>query len=310
MKLSTFLIQYLLRFSVISVFGADAKDEEIAAFVTQDRIPDFYVTGKGTPAQFISDRYYLLWKERITFRDKTTPESYDEAVQKLADYGRNLRLGLEWGLIPQRVKVAELTLNPQIDGDVKRDEWKDATCFPGEYPLNKKEKDSSFSDTQWYVGRTPDSYVFAAEFRDSSLSCGTGTRFSQSNHIYGGDCFELFLRPDTEKPYYYEFLINPDNKKWTLRHKATPMGVWEPLDTNCHTDAQAAAHITPTGFSVELKIPRALLGDSNNFSFMMIRTNRDQSNSEARKATCVPLLYDGHNLHGFILSSTARGSSR
>lgn len=277
------------------------EELKMAKVVAADFEPDFYCRGRGTPAEFMACRFYTLRSARWAVRDERTRGGipYPDAVKQLADFYREFQKGETWKEKPRRIAFPQLDAAPVLDGRLAPEEWKGAAAFLGEYPIGSAEPDRNYPDSRWYVGIYRDALYVGAGFRDSDVRISSGTSFDEPDPMYRGDSLEIFVRPDTDRLLYREFLVNPDGKCWELRHKASPFGQWDMLDSRVDSGMEARTSTGPDGFCFEVKIPlRFELGAR--WSFMLVRGNRD-SDRECRYSMPVPLLYDSHNIYGYIV---------
>lgn len=276
------------------------EELQMAKMVAADSEPDFYCRGRGTPAEFMSNRFYTLRNARWAVRDGRTRGgvSYPDAVKQLADFYREFEKGKAWKEKPRRIVLPRLDAAPVLDGRLAPEEWKGAAVFSGEYPIDSTEPDRNYPDSRWYVGIYRDALYVGAGFRDSDVRVHSGTSLDEPDPIYRGDSLEVFVRPDTDRLLYREFLVNPDGKCWTLYHKASPFGKWDMLDSRVDSGMEARTSTGPEGLCFEVKIPLRF-ESGKHWSFMLVRSNRD-GGRECRYSTPVPLLYDSHNIYGYI----------
>lgn len=285
---------------------ADFLPQELAAAekIAADTDPDPYQLGKGTPAEFISNRFYLLRTARWTVRSKESHGgySYSEAVRLLADFAKDLERGRQWRLPNRSITVPRLSQVPILDGKLSSQEWQEAYCFTGEYRLGSSEKDLAYADSIWYIGHTQEALYIAAKFLDRKIVSYSGTRLGEPRPIYEGDAFEVFIRPDLNKLYYQETQVNPQGKSWELCHKASPFGLWDMLESRTKKlQNEVRVSQTSSGYQVEMKIPFCSLkstGKLKNFSFLLARVHR-KNDRTVWNASAFALLYDPHNIYGY-----------
>lgn len=291
--------------------AADAKftQEELrkAKLVAADVDPDPYQCGRGTPAEFITNRYYTLRSARWAVRSgrERGNIAYEDAVRQLAEFFCQARQGLEWEETPQKVCLPCLDSPPMLDGVLSPGEWEKALTFPGEYPIGSRVSEPKFQNSRWHIGRSGDFLYVGVRFSDKDIQIFSGTSFDEPDPVYQGDSLEFFIRPDVKSPYYREYLVNPHGKRWILRHKASPHGQWDMLESSADSEMEARTSITPDGFCIEAKI-LLKTPESEQWSFMPVRSNRDK-NGLVRYSTPVPLLYDAHNIYGYVETGRSVG---
>jgi len=93
---------------------------------------------------------------------------------------------------------------PRIDGKLDDQAWKDAAPID-RFPSFWNRVDPQSGTRAWLVWDDSALY-FAAQMPDAELrSFG----MKRNDHLWNGDVFELFFKPSTERPNYYEFQVNP-----------------------------------------------------------------------------------------------------
>lgn len=269
--------------------------------------PAFCERALNTPARY-SAQLRGGW-EALAWRLKNPRHPrYAATVRLFARIHDEVRAGMEWKEPPPKATVPRFAASPEIDGIIKPEEWKNALVYQGEYPLNHTERLKEYSQTVWRIGWHGGSLYAAAEFKDRNIVPYHG-RFDtpELQPLYMGDAFELFIRPEKKKPLYYEYLVNPAGSLWALVHVNDPRGSWIRICDDFPTMARTSVRRTETGYSIELSVP---LGEQygpwwsktpragDRFSFMMVRTHRD--GEVYFRTTPVPLLYEGHNIFGYV----------
>ena len=281
-----------------------AKAQEIAKITT----PDIYEIYKGTPAEYVAKKFYGLGYMRWSVREPSVyPQYYHEGVPKLAEFYDQLHKADGWKFKAALTDIPVLGKSPVIDGRLEREEgWNDGKLYKGEYILDNQTADPGNSATRWMIGVDKEAFYLAFRCQDCDIIpfCGTREIFSgrRKDPVYDGDAFEVFIRPDLKKPFYVEVQVNADGMIWPLLHKLEPVGSWQVVNSEI-TDHSIAAKASRTGdgFLLELRIPFKLLPglDLDHFSFMLLRTHRDRKGNCWSSAVC-PLLYNAHNVYGFI----------
>ena len=239
------------------------------------------------------------------------------AVRLFARIYDEVQTGLQWKIPVAEVSIPYLETPPDIDGRAGEREWADALVFCKEYLLNRTEPLKDVRSI-WRVGWSGKNLYVAAEFRDSEVAAYRG-RFDTPDEtpLYLGDAFELFVRPDEKSLLYYEYLVNPESELWSLVHINDPRGSWIRICDDFPTAAKCAARRTADGYAVELSIPLAeqygpwwnrgpRAGDR--FRMMMVRT--DRTGGAYIRTVPVPLLYEGHNIFGYMKAVLEPGKSK
>lgn len=269
--------------------------------------PDFSAKHLNTPARYFVEQMEF---ERVCIRllQDRVKKNYYWCIPRVAALYRNIRKGLEWKRENAVFKIPFLTHPPEIDGIVLENEWRDALEFREEYPLDSATPLSE-RNSRWRIGYDRNCLYFSAQFEDSDIvAWNTVGKYGLKNKaIYEADCFEVFLRPSPAFQHYYEFLTNPEGTSWDMMHCHLKTGRWQPINDRLNLGILRAASIENGKLNYEMAIPlAALYGEWNlrgirpgdEFEFMPIRCDRNASGF--RKTTPVPLLYDGHNIYGYI----------
>jgi hypothetical protein len=93
---------------------------------------------------------------------------------------------------------------PVIDGKLDDGAWSQAAPIEHFAAFwNKKDVDTG---TRAYLVWDRDALYFAAKMTDAELRAFGHKR---NDKLWNGDVFELFFKPDADKPAYYEFQVNP-----------------------------------------------------------------------------------------------------
>jgi Carbohydrate family 9 binding domain-like len=119
---------------------------------------------------------------------------------------RSVGLILDEGDIVTRAAVCRWAAAPPVlDGKLDDQCWQGAAVidrFASFWTDPKKPRPGTFAYLVW----DDDALYYAGSMTDAELrSFGT----KRNDHLWNGDVFELFLKPSTERPEYYEFQANP-----------------------------------------------------------------------------------------------------
>ena len=281
-----------------------AKAREIAKIT----IPDICEKSRGTPAEYAAKQLYGLKYLRWSVREPdVVPQYYEEAVPRLAAFYDQIHKADQWKYKAPITAIPVLDKAPVIDGVLNREEgWRSARTFKGEYIIDSQTPDSNHLNTRWMIGADKDAFYIAFRCNDADIipfNVTNGVFSGKKSHpVYEGDAFEFFIRPDLKKPFYLEVQVNADGLIWPLRNKLDPVASWQTVDT-CIGNHGITAKTSRTGdgYLLEMRVPFTLLPelDRNNFSFMLLRTHRNNREKMWTSAVC-PLLYNAHNVYGFI----------
>ncbi len=269
--------------------------EEAAAREIMSGRP-FYDSGKGTPAEFMTNLRGQYNPYGAVLRGE---DIYPAAVQKLAELRNEAQLGFDWKHPVPEAKLPRLTA-PRIDGIPEEAEWRNALRWEGEFVMSCDPKTAQAVPSVWCAGWDERYFYLTVRFPDDEIN-------ALPELIHNGDCLELFIRPCGRENIYFEFIVNPDGILWMRKHAFSDWGGSFVIAEHPGDGVLHAAKRDDKGYSVELAIPFDILhskwnrrspraGDS--FSFMAARINLD---GKCRtKSAPVPFLYDGHNVFGYF----------
>lgn len=269
--------------------------------------PSFVEDCRGTPAEFAANRRLGMEDAAAIVRGNVSAEEYAAAIKRLSACYEDTRRGLNWTTPPPEVSIPELKAPPVIDGAMDETQWDGAYQFSREFPLNSEH---AFADSSavWRIGEYRGTLYIGCRFRDRDVRAFSGRTGEEGRQpIYEGDSLEVFVHPNRKSRLYYEFLTNPDGELQVLRHAASKLWKWVPVDLEYESGAVVGATRTGDGYDVELAIPMAAFHGAwcgreplprVGIHFMLVRTNLD--GTDYRRSSPVPLLYDGHNTSGYI----------
>ncbi len=281
------------------------EEEKAAQSLAWDMKIDPYQQGKNTPSEFITNRFYMMRYERWTVRTKERHGyNYPEAVKRLAEFAQNWEKGKKWQVkvVPQVIPYFKNS--PKIDGNLSVNEWDNALKFQGEYKVGSPELYPGKENTLFFIAYHNESFYIAAKFTDENVYSYSDRGFANApKPLYAGDALEFFIRPDTTLPYYCEVQVNPDSLVWAIYNKSSPFGGWDMLESCTENHGiTAKSSVTDNCVVIEMQVPFKFISkyaDMKNFSFMLVRADRSGSKTHM-SATAFPLLYDVHNIFGYL----------
>ena len=282
-------------------------EEKTAQIIAVDHDPDPYQLGKNTPVEFITNRFYMLRHARWTVRTKEYHGmSYAKAVKTLAEFVANLEKGKNWQVKNEKKLLPFLKKSPNIDGEISEKEWNSALKFEGEYRIGTTTKDPNGKESEFFIAHNGENFYVAAKFRDETIYSYHDREYDKTPYpLYAGDVFEIFIRPDITLPYYCEVQVNPESELWILRHKNSPFGGWDVLDSFAEFEGiESKIKVENNILTLEVKIPFEFISkyaEIKDFSFLLVRSNRS-SKKDHVTTTIYPLLYDVHNIFGYMES--------
>lgn len=283
---------------------SQADDRALVATIS----PSFYYRGKGTPAEFITNTLgagqpkkaiYLLMPERFSREYIDFDYSREGARKIIAGYIKDAERGFSWPEKKRETVIPATAVKPVIDGNIGTGEWSSAQVFKGEIPLDAAGVAPS-GNTLWRVMYDREYLYFCAEVVDRDIRCDV------AKFLFNGDSLEIFVLPDKEMQTYWEVILAPDGREFIAWHMVNPFGGHNSRNNIRPEKLQTAIKRTSDGFAVEAAIPfsalptlgKSLPAAGATVYFMMVRTNRDGDHYS--RSAPVPLLYDGHNIFGYI----------
>ena len=289
------------------LFPAAAGAEELPMSLPEDRElvqsvrPEFYHRGKGTPAEFITSGlgYYneviraihRLIPERMRrdyFRGAAT---LDDAREKVRAFRENAIRGFAWQEPRRRVTIPRVK-NPA-------DRWSSALVLRGEIPLDTPGK--ATGNAVWMVCYDNQYLHLRAEVDDTELQLN-------SKRPYEADSIEIFLRGSRRLTSYWEIVAAPEVPPLVGFHLfSRTLGLHVSQFDARPRALRITSGRTPCGFFAECAFPfvalhrldRPLPFSGGELEFIFVRT--DLQPEGVRKTAPVPLLYDGHNIFGYLI---------
>lgn len=211
----------------------------------------------------------------------------DSVREQMRSEIARIQKGIRW-------KEKRKTVKLEIGGD--------AVEFSGEYPLDSTERESP--ESKWSIRCDPETIVVTADFPDSAY-------VPNNRMLYRGDALEIFLCTDYEAKLYREIIVNADGRIFTALHANDRFGSFQCLipDGREKYGITVKGRVRKKDFHLEVTVPWNCLPEYRRggrpragevLDFMLVRTHCDRPGGEVRMTTPVPLLYDGHNVFGYI----------
>ena len=295
-----------------SVFAQDAvQDKELVSFFkglyehTPSDCPERFAVNL-IPENAWHGRAFSI----LTGKRKVSDEEVAAARKELSDLRDQILLGRNWPLKEhERVAIPYASLKPSFDGDLDSPAWAQALSFNGEFPLETTEmKDSGI---KWKIMWDEDFLYAAAALPDQSIK---SIEYGKSQlGPWNADCLELFVMPSLRLKAYWEIVVNPAGNVFRGLHSNSRNGGFSPGPMEPLEGLRASVKVLKDSYVVEIAVPfhempNYMLGNKpepgQTVYFTMVRTD------DGRKSSLRPLLYDGHNVFGYILGSLEKGSSK
>lgn len=266
--------------------------------------PNYYFRGKGTPAEYVTSQLgyfhpvvramHFLSRKRL-IRDSFTFGTTPEAARKVIETFQNdAKRGWEWS-----EKRREVVIPRSPDG---KPDWKNALTFRGEIPLDTAGREPE-GGTVWQVTADGNFLYFKIKVEDADVHIDPVRPFD-------ADSIEIFIKGDTELLFYWELVASAGGPDFAGTHQFSPVLGIRAYYADARPDRMfLKGEKTQNGFSVECRFPffalprldRALPFEGAKIEFMFVRT--DGLGGKVTKSAPVPLLYDGHNLFGYIIGT-------
>lgn len=288
------LIGLLLPVLAGCTLAPNSEDAELAGLVSLETLN----RGKGTPAEFAANqvgletfhhaRGVLLGEE---------PGSREQARRSLAALRDEIERGLNWPRERESIRIPKLKEAPEIDGKLDDPAWSRALVLSGEFPIGGTEKTPN--GTVWKLGYT-DTFLYAAAFFP-----GPHDSASVPGAPWQGDALELFVGTGVRFRAYWELILPPDNRGYTVTAVNNRWGKEIVRDAGDeHVDGlRTAVASGPDGYSLEIafpwrELPAYVHGNppksGEEFNLMLIRCRG------GKQSACRPILYGGHNIFGHL----------
>jgi hypothetical protein len=145
---------------------------------------------------------------------------------------------------------------PTIDGKLDDPAWKSAQVIDRFPAFWKQTATAPAHATKARLLWDREALYFSSEMTDSDVRA-FGSK--HNDHLWNGDVFELFFKPKTDRPEYFEFQVNPKSVLFEAafleRNKPT-----EPFETSKPLGMSAVATAVDQGWMVEGRIPWSAFG--------------------------------------------------
>lgn len=264
--------------------------------------PGHYRRGRGTPAEFITSQLgnfhpvvraiHWLVPERARRDYFDFGANDDGAREVIARFMQDAQRGWDW-----RARRREITL-PRLDPDVP--DWSRAAVFTGEIPLDRDDA-APAGRTVWRVAHDGAFFRWRVDVADADIQ-------SVRPRPYEADSVECFIKDDPLLGRYWEIVAGPDGGVFSASHQYSRVSGLRATQVDAgpsRMDVRATA--IPGGYRIEGAFPfsalsrteRSLPYPGARLEFMLVRTDARDSGGVDKSAP-VPLLYDGHNLFGYV----------
>ena len=292
--------------SSISLAQENINDTELCDFFTRltDRTPadcsERFAVNKIGDNNF-HQRAFAVLRGSVT----STEFEKEEARKELNTLRDQILVGQKWPIkTHEECLIPYAKIKPGFqdqDGMV----WKQATHFGNEYNLNSVTEIKNGAD--WYICWDENYLYFAARLPDDHVE---SVEYGKSlKSPWDADCLEVFTMPSMRLKTYWELVINPEGKIFHgLQRNNARGGFSSSLEEDMpglktYTKILHKSSGDDEGYFIEVAIPfhelpNYMLGNrpepGQSVYFMMVRTN------DGKRSTLRPLLYDGHNIFGYI----------
>ena len=277
----------------ICLFHRDKVNHDLGCSIS----PGYYYRGKGTPAEFITSQLgynndivkalNLLIPERLDRGDYLPEGSSKKGAREIVrKFREEADRGFAWKTPRMKMRIP------------RSSSWERTALLHGEVPLDTVAKPQG--RTLWKL-RYNEQFLYAkAEVVDDDL---------RLDHIrpYNADSVELFVKYDPNLFGYWEMVASPGVSPFSSRHSFSPvMGLRVTQQNVFPVGSVIKARKTEKGYEAEFRLPFSALARLDGalprsgavLELMFVRT--DLGHSGYRKTAPVPLLYDGHNIFGYI----------
>lgn len=283
--------------------GKGVSTPEHRALVAQIS-PGHYRRGKDTPAEFVTSQLahfhpvvraiHWLLPERMR-RDYFDFGANDVAARELIERFRaDAERGWAWKAPRREIALPFLPRLAEREAD-----WEKALTFRGEIPLDRDDLAPS-GETVWRVAHDGEYFRWRVDVRDADL------RYARPRP-YKADSIECFIKSDPRLGQYWEVVVGPDGALFTASHQLSRESGLRSTEQWIAPERLAVSGAPiPGGYRVEGAFPFCALARTDGslpfagarLEFMLVRT--DAKGDDVAKSAPTPLLYDGHNVFGYL----------
>lgn len=293
------LLAGILAGAGICFFHRDKVNHDLVRSIS----PGYYRQGKGTPAEYITGQLGFM-NDIVKALNILMPERLDRgdylpggrSVSGARDLVRAFKADADRGFAwktPRKEVVIPCSSS-----------WDQSLVLKGEVPLDSET--APCGDTLWQL-RYDRNFLYA-----KVTVTDTDSHF-RKERAYEADSIELFIKDDPQLDEYWELVAAPGAAPFTSRHfRPAAQGARLSQHKKFPKGLLVQSAASKDGFTAEFRFPffalarldRALPFDGAELELMLVRTNLDHG--KYTKSAPVPLLYDGHNLFGFIRATLGK----
>lgn len=294
--------------SVLTASGQDISDKKLV-----DSFDGLYHGNpEDCPARYALNKIASRnsWKAFQILRGKwpSTPKTRLAARAHLFKLKAQIKQGLNWPIkTPPTFKIPFAKTSPKIDGKLNDEVWQKAMIWHGEFPLNSVKKSDKTS--LWLMTYDEKNIYIGAHFKDNSL-IGIDYDRSKKTGPWQGDSLEVFLMPSKRLKDYREIVVGCNNAQFSSLHVNNKWGTFINGSANENVKTIKSKVVADkTGYTLEVAVPfdilpNYMLGNKpkpgENIYFAFVRTNIAKKGESARFYSAFPLLYDSHNIYGYV----------
>ena len=281
--LQKFSLLFLSVFCIL-LSGCMTNDEKLAAFFDGKT----YWQGRNTPRQFMTDRIVDpstgILANQLLSGSKSQKKQARFELNRLKDL---IEFGEKWNLPPFELLLMSSVKSPEIDGNIKFDEWKQKIEIPGSCLAGRRRR--YYDGSKMLLTSDKDMLYIAAYVPFDSA--GKSSAVTEEDHI-----LLFFDTPGGSGGRYKECIITPVNGKIaaSVNWVYCGNGKREQLAENPkEPEIKAAAIRTKHGYSVEIAVPRSLLRVHSNGCIRFNLLRWDKKLKDYRTPIAIP--YHGHD---------------
>ena len=312
---------FLALASVMLLAGAAFAQSQDIPQSDRDLIDFFRGLHGNTPAD-CPERFAVnriaenSWHARAfsALRDPNASEAEKTLARKeLGDVRDQILLGQSWPIKQhEECSIPYAKAKPVFDGSIDSPAWSGALCFNNEFKLSStaEEKSGAVWKLMW-----DENYLYvSARLPDTAIVSNEYGKVKNKNP-WDADCLEIFVMPSMRLKAYWEIVITPSNSVFDGLQRNNKTGGFsgnpeEDMDglknyagIITSADGSHKAYIIQAALPFK-EMPNYMAGNKpeagNTIYFTMVRTD------DGAKKSLRPLLYDGHNIFGYLKATLVK----